>query len=104
VDLFVSASLWEGFPTVILEAMAAGVPVVATDVSGSHELVRNGETGLLVPAGDPPALAQALEWMLTHAAEARRMALQARQQVQRYTIEQSAASYDTLYRAIVAAK
>lgn len=59
-DVTVSASRWEGMPNVVLEAMAAGRAVVATAVEGSRELVLPGETGWLVPAGDPPALASAL--------------------------------------------
>ncbi len=59
-DLVVSASLSEGLSNAILEAMAAGLPVVATAVGGNPELVVPGETGELVPAEDPPALARAL--------------------------------------------
>jgi glycosyltransferase involved in cell wall biosynthesis len=100
-DLLVSASLWEGFPTVILEAMAAGAPVVATDVSGSRELVRDGETGRLAPIGRPMALAQAMIWVLERPDQAHHMAEQARRQVRRYTLEYSAAGYDQLYRHIL---
>jgi glycosyltransferase involved in cell wall biosynthesis len=59
-EVFVLASRWEGFPMSILEAMRAGLPVVATRVGGVAEAVTEGKTGLLVPAGDVPALAQAL--------------------------------------------
>lgn len=57
-------SAWEGMPGVLMEAMASGVAVVATDVRGTNELVVNGESGLLVPAYDPPALARALGTLL----------------------------------------
>jgi glycosyltransferase involved in cell wall biosynthesis len=60
-EVFVLSSRSEGFPVSILEAMAAGLPVVATDVGGVGEAVVDGETGFLVPPGDPRALAAALE-------------------------------------------
>ena len=60
LDMMVSSSWWEGFPTVLLEAMALSVPVVATDVSGSRDLVKTGETGILVPPHAPALLAEAI--------------------------------------------
>ena len=61
MDLFVLPSLFgEGLPMVVLEAMAAGVPVVATDVEGIPEAIRHGQDGVIAPAGDPKALAQAM--------------------------------------------
>lgn len=59
-NLFVLSSIAEGMPGAVLEAMAAGLPVVATDVGGTGELVVPGETGALVPASDPAALCGAL--------------------------------------------
>jgi glycosyltransferase involved in cell wall biosynthesis len=63
-DLFVLPSLFEGLPLSILEAMAAGKPVIATAVPGTREAVREGETGLLFPPGDAPALAHAITSVL----------------------------------------
>ena len=60
-DCFVLSSHWEGFPLVILEAMAASLPVIATQVMGAAEEVCDGETGLLVPIGNTTALAEAIE-------------------------------------------
>ncbi len=57
-DVTVLSSLYEGTPNVLLESMASGIPVVATDVSDNGVVVANGETGYLVPLGDEPALAQ----------------------------------------------
>jgi sugar transferase (PEP-CTERM/EpsH1 system associated) len=59
-DVFVLPSISEGASNTILEAMATGLPVVATDVGGNPELVEHGRTGLLVPAGDPVSMAQAI--------------------------------------------
>jgi len=72
-DLFVLPSLSEGLPTVVCEAMNCGRPVVATAVDGTPEIVRDGETGILVPPSEPAALADALARILDDPDLARRM-------------------------------
>ena len=72
-DLFVLPSLSEGLPTVVCEAMNCGRPVVATAVDGTPEIVRDGETGILVPPRDAEALAAALARILDDPALAARM-------------------------------
>ncbi len=59
-DAALLSSRWENFPHLVVEALAVGTPVVATTVGGVPEVVRDGENGLLVPAGDPDALAAAI--------------------------------------------
>jgi len=59
-DLFVSSSLWEGLPTVVLESMAAGIPVIATDIPGNRDLIHHTQNGWLSPPGDPASLAKAI--------------------------------------------
>jgi len=61
LDLFLLPSQWEGLPTSILEAMAARVPVIASEVGGIPEIINNGEDGLLIPRNTPAAIAQAVE-------------------------------------------
>ncbi len=60
LDLFVLPSLWEGLPLTLMEAMAAGLAVIATDVDGNSELVEDGFDGILVPSADPEALCGAM--------------------------------------------
>ncbi len=72
-DLFVLSSHDEGMSNAVLEAMAMQLPVVATDVGGTGEVVRHGESGLLVPAKDPAALAVAIQQVLGDRDRARQM-------------------------------
>ena len=61
-DVFVFSSLWEGLPTVLIEALACGTPIVSTDCpTGPTEVLENGKYGKLVPVDDAPALAKAIE-------------------------------------------
>jgi glycosyltransferase involved in cell wall biosynthesis len=71
--VFVLPSLFEGLPVSVLEAMAAGTPVVATDVAGTDEAVVHGESGILVPPRDPAALAGAIREVISNTALARRL-------------------------------
>jgi len=74
-DIFVLPSLYEGLPLSIMEAMAAGKPVVASDIGGVNELIRDGETGYLVPAGDTQALARSINTLVSDPALAGKIAL-----------------------------
>lgn len=82
LDCFVLPSRWEGFPLAILEAMGARLPVVATRTPGTAELVRHGESGLLVPVGDPVGLAQAILEFVNDRAKARRFGANGRRRVE----------------------
>ncbi|MFO0969283.1 MAG: glycosyltransferase [Gemmataceae bacterium] len=77
-DVFVLNSTYEGLPHVVLEAMEAGIPVVASDAGGTSEVVQHEITGLLVPVGDDAALAHALSRLRGDAALARRLVAGAR--------------------------
>jgi len=73
MEIFVLPSYREGFPRSVIEAMATGLPVVATDIRGCREAVVHGETGLIVPPKDSRALTEAVLYLLDHPEEARRM-------------------------------
>ena len=83
-DVFCLPSLQEGFGIVFLEAMAAGLPVVACRAAAVPEVVGDGECGILVPPGDVPALASALDALLGDEAERRRLGAAGRRRVARY--------------------
>jgi glycosyltransferase involved in cell wall biosynthesis len=83
MEVFVHPSWAESFPYVILEAMSLGRPIVASDVGGVREAILDGESGLLVPARDAPALAGALNDLLDDRDRAARMGELARQRASR---------------------
>ena len=89
-DLFVLSTENEGLPLVLGEAMAYGIPCIATDVGGNKEIIVHGETGLLVKAGAPEDLAEAIEHLLARPEERRRMGVNAYQRVhEHFNIEDS---------------
>jgi glycosyltransferase involved in cell wall biosynthesis len=88
LDVFAFPSLFEGLCLAVIEAQAAGVPVAATPVGGIRETVVDGETGLLVPTGDPPALAAAIRRLLEDRPAAEAMAAEAKRRVrERFSVE-----------------
>ncbi len=101
MDLFVSSSLWEGLPTVILESMASRVPVVATNVSGTRELVHDGVTGHLVPAGDAAALARVIIRALCDSEQTQQMVEQASSLVRDFSIEHVAEQHVEAYSSLL---
>jgi glycosyltransferase involved in cell wall biosynthesis len=101
-DVFVLSSRWEGNPMSVMEAMAAGLPVVSTAVGGVPELVREGETGLLVPSEDAGALAQALQALVDDPAQRQAMGDAARQRaVARFDIRHTVRRYEQLYEKLL---
>jgi glycosyltransferase involved in cell wall biosynthesis len=87
----------EGSPGVIKEAAAAGLPVVATDVSGTSEILRNGREALIVPPGDPEALAGALACLLGDPVEARNISEAARLRIREFAMDRMAQAHHELY-------
>jgi L-malate glycosyltransferase len=97
-EVFAFPSHFEGLCLAVIEAQAAGVPVVATPVGGIRETVVEGETGFLVPVGDPHALAERISWCLDQADEARRVAVEARGRVAaQFDVERMVAQTFALY-------
>lgn len=72
-DALIFPTLCDGFGMVVTEAFAQGLPVITTDRAGAADLVRHGENGLIVPAGDSDALVEAVEWCINHRSQLRQM-------------------------------
>ena len=104
MDLFVNPSMWEGLATVILESMAAQVPVLATTVSGTVEQIQADISGKLAPPGDPEALAQGIIEMLEMTSEKKRsITMNAYQTVlDRFSIKAVAREHQRLYTELLA--
>jgi glycosyltransferase involved in cell wall biosynthesis len=100
-DVLVLPSFTEGLPNVVLEAAAAGVPAVATAVGGTPEAIRDGETGYLVPPGDPAALADRLSRLLSDEALRRRMGRAARDRMHaEFSFDAQAEAYLRLFESL----
>jgi glycosyltransferase involved in cell wall biosynthesis len=98
LDLYVLPSLWEGLPIVLLEAMAAGCPIVATNVGGNHMAVVHGENGSLVEPGNPAALAQEIIRVLDDEQLRSRYVKRGRELfASRFTAKVMTAQYENLY-------
>jgi glycosyltransferase involved in cell wall biosynthesis len=103
LDAFAMPSLWEGMPYGVLEALASSLPVVASDVNGCRDLVRDGVTGILAPPRDSAALARGLERVLADRALARSLAAAGCERVAtEYSLATMIDRYVALFRALVA--
>ena len=101
MDLFVLNSLSEGISNTILEAMATGLPVVASNVGGNLELVLEGETGYLIPARSIDALRKAIDSYLVNHGKADQHGAAARQRIEeKFSLHKMILSYERFYRAL----
>jgi glycosyltransferase involved in cell wall biosynthesis len=102
LDLFVQSSDYEGTPNAVLEAMALGTPIVATDVGGTAELVSHGVHGLIVPPGNVAAIAGAIEAALSDLPGTRARADAARRRVEReLSFERRMQSVESIYLGLI---
>jgi len=100
-----SALSGEGLSGALRESLFLGIPVIATDVSGNRELVVDGETGRLVPPGNPIALADAMRWVIKNQSQARQLAEKGREKVKSLMqIDRIARQVESLYQQILDAK
>ena len=101
-DVFALSSRYEGFGNVLVEAMACGVPVVATSSPGTCEIVTDGVDGLLVEQHEPAALAAALARVLEEPGLRARMTVEARRTARRFALPAVAGIYDGVFREVLA--
>jgi sugar transferase (PEP-CTERM/EpsH1 system associated) len=104
-DLFMLSSLSEGISLSLLEAMAAGLPVIATEVGGNREVVVHGETGFLVPPGSPEAIASATLSLIDDPARALAMGRSGRKRVEQiFDLRLMVRRYEALYLELIGRK
>jgi glycosyltransferase involved in cell wall biosynthesis len=101
-DIFALSSLWEGLPRVLPQAMAAGLPIVATAVDGNAEAVEDGINGLLTPPGDPHAFADALLRLLEDGQLADRMGSAGLEMVDEFSARKMVRDIEALYQELLA--
>lgn len=99
-DIYVCSSIKEGFPYSILEAMAAGLPIVSTAVGGIPEALEDGRSGLLVPPRDPHALAEALKRLIDNPDFAKTLGTRARERVKNFALEKMLRETEKVYGEI----
>lgn len=100
IDLLVLTSLWEGLPRVLPQAMAAGIPVVASDVNGSREAIRDGFNGFLMQPHDIQGMAGKILYLLKHPEEARAMGRNGTGMVQEFDIWTMLRQQEQLYARV----
>jgi glycosyltransferase involved in cell wall biosynthesis len=103
-DIFVFPSLMEGLPSVLLEAMAGGMPVITTETCGMPDVVENDFNGLLIPPADVGALEQAILRLANSVELRRKLGQAARESMERYTWERAARQLETLFRHVILAE
>ncbi len=102
MDVFVLSSILEAAPIVVLEAMASARPIVATAVGGVPELIVNGESGILVSPGDPEAIANAVQYLLTHQEKAQEMGEKARERaIREFDLSVCVQRHSELYNSLI---
>jgi glycosyltransferase involved in cell wall biosynthesis len=105
MNIYSLPSFSEGFNRSLLEAMACGLPVIATSVGGNMEVVQDGVNGLLVPSGNPVRLAVAITELLKDKEKARRMGLAGRKLVkEKFSIVKNATRIESIYKEMISKK
>ncbi len=100
LDVFVLASLWEGMPISILESMASNVPVIASDVPGINDLIKDNYNGLLVPSADPQALSRVILRLVDTKSLRETLIVNSQATLENYAMSKVAEKYAEIYRSL----
>lgn len=100
-DIFVSTSLWEGLPTTILEAAAAGIPIIATSISGNKEFIQDKVNGWLVPPADSNSLAEIIVLSMKSPELRKKFSIAAAEKLNQFSMKEVAEQYDRLYEELL---
>ena len=101
LDVLLHTSLWEGLPRVLPEAIASGVPIVATSVDGTSDILKEGQTGIVRPPGDVEGLAAGVKRLLLDRPFARRLAERARSVLAEFDIDDMVRAQERLYLSLL---
>ena len=102
MDIYVQPSIFENIPNAILEAMATGLPVVATDVGGVKEVLKEGQTGILVPLGNTKSMTNAIGSLVNDLELRKKMGVQGRSLAcTKYSIEKMVSEYENTYKGLL---
>ena len=97
-DIFILPSLWEGMPNSVLEAMSYGLPIIATDVDGTPELITHQESGLLIKPGVPDEISEAIELLMSDSELREMLSQNAKNRAENYfSLKRTVGSYEKLY-------
>jgi len=100
-DIYVQPALFAGFPYSVLEAMASGLPVIATDVGGTSEAIIDGKTGFLIPPRDSKAIAEKITYLIEHSDVARQIGQNAQAYVKKFSVENMVKQTDELFERVI---
>ncbi|MBZ4669173.1 MAG: hypothetical protein PWP07_1764 [Epulopiscium sp.] len=100
-DAFILTSKREGLPRAVMEAMAAGLPIIATDIRGNKDLITHGEEGYLVPIGDIEKTKEAILKIMKDSEQVKEMRHKVKEKIKTYSIENTLLEMDKIYRIFI---
>ena len=99
-DIYVMSSEWEGLSISLIEALASGIPIVATDAGSNNEIVENNVSGLIVPTKNPKALAEGLYNLIKNKSLREKLSKEAEKRAKMFSIKKCAENHQRLYREL----